>query len=266
MHIDTIFKLALYNTRPPRREKCHYPTFHLEGRESAYFRTKEDAEAAIPHICGHSLSDRYCWVLSELPLGVTFLPEESFSERVYLPDGQLWSERPYADMFPCDIPRPYSEIEFDNYVYGRRFFAGRRPEEIRFQPGDIIEILCYPGNHYWGDGSVELAIVIDTPPTLDEIAKQTEHYLKTAKDLTGDRGFDLGTTFDVHNDTYAIVAAYVSANTEDNPIDFCPTHCAMMPRMELVSARMRNKLERLREKVIANEDWLKKLKRHDILC
>ena len=109
---------------------------------------------------------------------------------------------------------------------------------------------------------MELAIVIDTPPTIDEIAKQTEHYLKTDKHLTGDRGFDLGVKFNVLNDAYAVVAGYVSADTEENPIDFCPTHCAMMPRMEMVSARRRNKLERLREKVMANEEWLRKLKKH----
>ena len=262
MHIDTIFKLTLYTIHPSHWKRSN----RLEGRVTAYFRTKEEAEEAMPHIWGHTLGESYCWVLSELPLGVTFLPEESFSERVYLPDGQLWSERPYADMFPRDIPMQYSEIEFDNYIYGRRFFAGRKPEEIRFQPGDIIEILCHPGNHYWSDGSVELAIVIDTPPTINEIAKQTEHYLKTDKHLTGDRGFDLGVKFNALNDAYAVVTGYVSADTEENPIDFCPTHCAMQARMEVVSTRMRNKMERLREKVMANEEWRKKLKKHDISC
>ena len=262
MHIDTIFKLTFYTIHPSHWKRSN----RLEGRVTAYFRTKEEAEEAMPHIWGHTLGECYCWVLSELPLGVTFLPEESFSERVYLPDGQLWSERPYADMFPRDIPMQYSEIEFDNYIYGRRFFAGRKPEEIRFQPGDIIEILCHPGNHYWSDGSVELAIVIDTPPTINEIAKQTEHYLKTDKHLTGDRGFDLGVKFNALNDAYAVVTGYVSADTEENPIDFCPTHCAMQARMEVVSTRMRNKLERLREKVMANEEWRKKLKKHDISC
>ena len=258
MHINTIFKLTLYTIHPPHWKRSS----RLEGKVAAYFHTKEEAEEAMSYIWGHVIGERYCWVLSELPVGMTFLPVESFSERVYLPDGQLWSERLYADMFPRDIPRPYSDIEFDNYIYGRRFFAGRKPEEIRFQPGSIIEILCHQGNHYWSEGPLELAIVIDTPPTIDEIAKQTEHYLKTAKDLTGDRGFDLGVKFNVLNDAYAVVAAHVSADTEVNPIDFCPTHCAMLPRMEVVSTRMRNKLERLREKVMANEEWKRGLKRH----
>lgn len=259
MHIDTIFKLTLYTVSTPYRKRRCCP----KGNVTAYFHTKEEAEEAMSYIGEDVSEERYCWVLSELPLGVTFLPYENFSERVYLPDGQLWSERLYADMLPRDIPKPYSEIEFDNYIYGHRFFAGRRPEEIKFQPGDIIEILCHSGNHYWSEGALELAIVIDTPPTVDEIERQTEHYLKNTEHLTGDRGFDLGAKFNVLHDAYAVVAAHISADTEENPIDFCPTHCAMLPRSEMVSSRMRKKLELLREKVMANDEWLKKLKRHD---
>lgn len=261
MDIESIFKLTLHTTLY-RFKKCRYPTYRLSSLESAFFFTKEEAETAMRDIRGHTMHDTYCWTLSELPMGVCILNNESLSERVYLPDGQLWSERPYADMFPCDIPAPYGEIEFDNYVYGRRFFAGRKLEEIRFKPGDIIEVFCYEGNHYWSNGYAELAIVLDTPPTVEQISKRAEQYLKTAKELTDDRGFNLGTMFDVHEDAYAIVAAYQPAEPEDNPIDFCPTHCAMMPRMEMVSTKMRHKLEHLREKVMANEEWLKKLKRH----
>lgn len=260
MNIDTIFKLTPYTIKSPRQERIRrYPTLNLSSYESAYFRSKEEAEAEMSHLASF---DTYCWVLSELPLGVKFFYRESFSERVYLPNGQLWSERPYVDLLPCHIPSPYSEIEYDNYIYGRNFFAGRKTEEIRFKPGDIIEIFCYEGNHYWGDGYAELAIVLDTPPTVDEMSRKVEHYLKTAPDLTGDRGFDLGTMFNVHDDAYAVVAAYISAEPECNPVDFCPIHCAMLPRLDKVSTRMRNKLERLRMKVMENEEWKKKLIQH----
>lgn len=261
MKIDSIFKLIPYITRPHRLEKFCYPTFKLESREAFYFRTVEEAEAAISDANIRSCGDCYCWALRELPLGVNILPVESFSERIYLPDGQLWSERRYADMVPSIIPPQYREIEFDNYIYGRRFFSGRRPEEIRFKPGDIIEIFCYHGNGYWGDSSVELAIVLDTPPTVDEMTQRVDHHLKTATNLTGDRGFDLGARFNAHDDVYAVVAAYESIEPEENPIDFCPSHCAMMPCMDKVSGRMRRKLERIREKVMENEEWRKKLKR-----
>lgn len=55
-------------------------------------------------------------------------------------------------------------------------------------------------------------------------------------------------------------AAYNDTDPEKNPIDFCLTHCAMMPQTEMLSSRMRNKLERLREKVMANEEWMKTTK------
>lgn len=261
MNIDTIFKLIPY-TQSGNPKKKRYPTCRLESQIAFYFRTKEDAEAAIKDQKIHLLGDCYCWALREFPLGAGLHSTESLSERIYLPDGQLWSERLTNDIYPYSVPHIYDEREFDDYIYAHRFFAGRKPEEIRFKPGDLIEIFCYDGNDYWSDGYVELAIVIQTPPTVDEMAKRVDDYLKTSKDLTGDRAYDLGKRFYHRNDIYAVVAAYEPANPDVNPIDFCPTHCAMMPRMEMVSTRMRRKLERLRELVETHPEWKKKIERH----
>lgn len=255
--INSIYRLDSYFVWPPRG--IYYPTFRLKNSATAFFNTREEAEEAMKTMLKHR--DLYCRVLSELPVGVNFHYGESFSDRIYLPDGQLWSERPYACMYPYDIPSPYSEIEYDNYLYGRCFFQGRKAQEIRFKPGDIIEIFGYEGNHYWSAGYGELAIVLDTPPTEDEMKARAEHYLKTSQHLTGDKGFDLGVQFNYHDDAYAIVAALGNIDSESNPVDFCPTYCAMMPSMEKVSTKMRNKLESLREKVMANEEWKKKFMR-----
>lgn len=257
MDFKTIFKLTRYDARKSKGRR--YPTFRVEAdARSTYFSTRAEAEEAMKHLTRYD-HDAYCWVLSELPLGINHLYDESFSERVYLPDGQLWVERPYADMQPCDIPPQYGEIEFDNYIYGRNYFAGRKPEEILFQPGDIIEVFCYTGNFYWGDGYVELAIVLEAPPTVDMISGISNRYLTSGHSrLTGNREFDLGIQIRARYDAYTIVAAYESLNTEDNPIDYCPTHCAMRLTGE-VSAKMRNKLETLRAKVMGNEEWQKKL-------
>lgn len=256
MEFKTIFKLTRYDTK--RGKGRRYPTFLVKAdNRSAYFSTREEAEETMKHLTGYN-RDIYCFVLSEIPLGVNHLSYESFSERVYLPDGQLWGERPYADMLPSDIPPQYGEIEFDNCLYGRNYFAGRKPEEIRFQPGDIIEVFCYDGNHYWSAGHGELAVVLETPPSVEVISELSERYLKSGRNLTGDFGFDLGTRINALYDAYTIVAAYESLNTEDNPIDYCPTHCAMRLTGE-VSARMRNKLESLRAKVMENEEWRQKM-------
>lgn len=263
MNIDTIFKLIPY-TQSWNLKKNRYPTLRLESRTAFYFRTKEEAEAALKDkkIDLRVWRDCYCWALREFPIGAGVLPSESLLERIYLPDGQLWSERLTNDIYPDTVPHIYDEIEFDDYIYAHRFFSGRKPEEIRFRPGDLIEIFCYDGNDYWSDGYVELAIVIQVPPTVEEMTKRADDYLKTSKDLTGDRAYDLGKRFYHRDDIYAVVAAYQSANPEANPIDFCPTHCAMMPRMEMVSTRMRRKLDMLRELVEAHPEWKKKIERH----
>ena len=256
IEFKTIFKLTRYNTRKSKGRR--YPTFRVEAdARSTYFSTRAEAEERLRHLTGYD-RDAYCWVLSEIPLGINHLSYESFSERVYLPDGQLWGERPYADMLPGDIPPQYGEIEFDNYLYGRNYFAGRRPEEIRFQPGDIIEVFCYDGNHYWSVGYGELAIVLETPPTVEVISELSERYLKSGRYLTNDRGFDLGTRINALYDAYTIVDAYVSLSTEGDPIDYCPTHCAMRPLGE-ISTKMRNKLEALQAKVMENEEWQQRL-------
>lgn len=256
MEFKTIFKLTRYDTRKSKGRR--YPTFRVEAdARSTYFSTREEAEERLRYLTRYDCY-AYCWVLSEIPLGINHLYDESFSERVYLPDGQLWGERPYADMMPDDIPPQYGEIEFDNYIYGRNYFAGRRPEEILFQPGDIIEVFCYDGNRHWSAGHGELAIVLEAPPTIEVISELSERYLKKGRYLTNDRGFDLGTRINAWYDAYTIVPAYESLNTEDNPIDYCPTHCAMRLTGE-VSARMRNKLEALRAKVMENEEWQQKL-------
>ena len=261
MEFKTIFKLTRYDTRKSKGRR--YPTFRVETARSTYFTTREEAEETLSYLVGCD-PDVYCWVLSEIPLGIHHLSYESFSERIYLPNGQLWGERPYADMLPsiipphCDQIGPYGEIVFDNYIYGRDYFAGRRPEEIRFQPGYIIEVFCYEGNHYWSGGHGELAIVLETPPTIEVISELSECHLTNGRYLTNNRGFNLGTCINARYDAYTIVPAYQSLNTEDNPIDYCPTHCAMRPTGK-VSLRMRNKLHALQEKVRANEEWQQKL-------
>lgn len=252
MDFKTIFKLTRYATKSGRSRR--YPTFRVEAdARSAYFSTREEAEETLRHLTCYDC-DAYCWVLSEIPMKINHLYYESFSEWIYLPDGQLWNNRSYADMLPGDNPPQYGEIEFDNYLYGRNYFAGRRPEEIRFQPGDIIEVFCYDGNRHWSAGHGELAIVLETPPTVEVISGLSERYLESRRALTVDRGFCLGSHFRARYDAYTIVPAYQSPSIEDNPIDYCPTHCAMQPA-EKVSARMRNKLEAMRAKVMENEGW-----------
>ena len=246
INIDSIFKLTPYSVA---RTNSRYPTFRLRKEMPILFRSVEDAERDMLTYNGIF---PYCFALSEMPVGMQFFIGESFSERIYLPDGQLWGKRLYSNIKPLDIPPQYREIEFDNYIYGRGLFSGRKPEEIRFKRGDIIEIFCYKGNDYWSEGNAELAIVVDTPPTESEMEERFKYYLAHEKThLTGNRGFDLGVRFGSHKDAYTVISAYLPENTEPaNFLDHCSTHCAMLPRFE-VSSRTRAKLERMLDKALA---------------
>lgn len=253
--IKSFFRLTPYRHGLSDRRR-RYPTYRIRAGESIFFPTLEEAEERLAYRTSLPECGLYCWVLSELPYGIDLLEGESFMERVYLPDGQLWSERSYADMSPREIPPQYGEIEFDNYIYDRGFFPGRKPAEIRFKQGDLIEVFCYSGNYYWSDGYVELAIVVGTPPTVEEIGAMAERHLKQSKNLTGDTGFDLGIKFNRMDDAYAVIPAYVNAKWEGSLIDHCPTHCAMAPGMN-VSERMRKKLESLR---MSQQDFIENIK------
>ena len=78
-----------------------------------------------------------------------------------LPDGILWGVKPYADFFP----RYGLDSNGFNYWGRKNQFWGRDPEDIKFKPGDIVEIFGYSGNHYWTEDEVNLAIIVKTPPT-----------------------------------------------------------------------------------------------------
>ena len=250
VHIPTIFQVTPYSI-PIDERYCKYPTYHCQREVHRYYRTKEEVLAAV-RVCDDALPGHniYCIVVSEIPLGTPMFEEESFSEQLYLAEGTLWGERAYAQITVRDVPEQYGEIEYDNYLYGRCAFYGRKPEEIRFQKGDIIEIFCHPGNRYWGDHYIELAIVVDTPPTVEEMTERINRHLADDTEfLTGDRGFDVGTRFSAWDDTYKVIPAYLSLHDDiGNLIDNCPTHCAFAPHQE-VSTRMRNKLLRQLERV-----------------
>lgn len=252
LNIDTIYKLTTHEFA--RLRGNHYPTYKILAGASSFFHTLDEAEQFLHYIARPKDSFTYCYTISELPVGVNHHDWESFSERVYLHDGSYWSQRNCAHIAPDKIPPQYTEREFDNDLYGRCLFEGRPPEDVRFKRGDIIEILCYNANNYWSGGHVELAIVAGTPPTMEEMSIIMERYLKENPYwLTGDRGFDLGITFNANDDAYTVIPAYVPEKTEMECLtDHCPTHCAMHPRFK-VSPRMQKKLQGLLERYLEFE-------------
>jgi hypothetical protein len=215
INIESIFKVICYTYKWHNIRKLQYPTFKVSWHEYAYFKTLDEVELHIQHyaqiMCEVNKTtpvekdflSNYAYVVLELPLGteLNVCRGENLSVRIYLPNGSLWGIKPYADFFPKYGLNP------DGYNYwGRRNqFWGREPEGIRFKPGDIVEILGYPGNGYWSEDEVNLAVIVKTPPTKAEVAEMRKQHIATHS------GFDvcdhhLSYVFGSHLDTYEVIS------------------------------------------------------------
>lgn len=243
--IESIFKVMPYYLARSWR-KQHYPVLKTNVLETLYMRTLEEAEDyvfgrgrsykefMVEHPEYSKLSLRYSYVVVELPIGLEIHPTlgQNLSTRIYLPDGTIWGENTYADFIPLNcLGEEY------NYWGRRNMFGGRKPEEIRFKPGDIVEVMGYPGNRYWGNDSVNLAIVVKTPPTVDEVAAMRKQYMSTHS------GFDIcdhamGHEFGNHLDTYEVLSFAC------DQIDHAPT-ISVFNTTKQVSAKRRNALQKM---------------------
>ena len=244
-NIESIFKVMPYYLARSWR-KQHYPVLKTNVPEDLYMRTLEEAEDyvfgrglsykefMVEHPEYSKLSLRYSYVVVELPIGLEIHPTlgQNLSTRIYLPDGTIWGENTYADFIPLNcLGEEY------NYWGRRNMFGGRKPEEIRFKPGDIVEVMGYPGNHYWGNDSVNLAIVVKTPPTVDEVAVMRKQYLSTHS------GFDICDhamcyEFGYHLDTYEVLSFAC------DQIDHAPT-ISVFNTTKQVSSKRRNALQKM---------------------
>ena len=243
--IESIFKVMPYYLARSWR-KQHYPVLKTNVLETLYMRTLEEAEDyvfgrgrsykefMVEHPEYSKLSLRYSYVVVELPIGLEIHPTlgQNLSTRIYLPDGTIWGENTYADFIPLNcLGEEY------NYWGRRNMFGGRKPEEIRFKPGDIVEVMGYPGNRYWGNDSVNLAIVVKTPPTVDEVAAMRKQYMSTHS------GFDICDhamchEFGNHLDTYEVLSFAC------DQIDHAPT-ISVFNTTKQVSSKRRNALQKM---------------------
>lgn len=239
LKVDSVFKVFPYYF-----STCwhylKYPEYEIEVRETLYFKTLEEAEKYIifegdsfrSFIENHpeEINYKYGYLVLEIPLGFethTDVIGENLSIRIYLPDGSLWGANTYSDFIPIS-----SHGEEYNYWGRRNMFNGRKPEEIKFKSGDIVEIMGYPGNHYWSNDCVSLAIIVDVPPSIDEMSEMTKRYIETHS------GFDicdhaLCREFGHQMDTYKVLSLF---GTE---IDHAPTISVFRPKLH-ISKRKRS--------------------------
>ena len=136
----TVFQLLQVTYRHPRR----YPRFGVWWTQLFISSSLEAAEDYLHSyvICPGNREDVYVFYIRELPVDMPSPGHECVSERVYGPTGELIDRRLFSTV--------QSPGKFD----------GRIPEEIRFAPGDIVEILDLE--------EVHLAYVAGVPDSREE--------------------------------------------------------------------------------------------------
>lgn len=241
----SIFKVTTYEYQFPSPKKVKYPCFKLRKTTSSFHLSLYEAETQVKNAVHNSKEasekvalDTYAHVITEYPLGMDIDTEvfgQSLSEWVYGSDGALLGEREYCNFIPssCHLPEEY------NHWSMLCLFKGRKPEEIKFKPGDIVEIFGFPGNDYWNDGEVNLAIIVKCPPTVEEVATALRQHQERhgSSDATEKR---LWLLKNLVEDTYEVLSLACDG------IDHSPTFATFNPTMK-VPIRLRNRLLRLYE-------------------
>lgn len=245
----SFFRVTEYEYKYSSTKKVHYPCFKLRKGMTTYHLSLKEAEEQVTveaKVVDYAMKNdsetlhlgTYAYVITELPLGLEVNNEvlgQSLSERVYGPDGILLGERTYCNFIPskCCLPEDYNR-------WGRRcLFRGCRPEEIKFKPGDIVEVFGFSGNDYWSDDEVNLAIVVKCPPAEEEVSTQLQQHLSTH---SGHEVCDhhLSLISGHRQDTYEVLSFACEG------IDHSPTFATFSPTLK-VSPRIKERLQRMLE-------------------
>lgn len=256
----SLFMVTSYKYRSYSPKKIHYPSFRLRTANTAFLLTLKEAEEWVAQkgkfyrrvgkdnkpSCNFGT---YAYVITEISLKLDTNLDVfglSLSERVYSPDGTLWGKRDFCNIIPDSC---FSHEEY-NYWGRLCLFKGRKPEEIRFKSGDIVEVFGYPGNFNWNNNEANLAIVVKCPPTVSEMSEKLQHYRATHS------GFDvcdhaLCYEFGSREDEYEVLSLACKE------IDYSPTIATLRPSIP-VSTRMRNRLQKVYQQYMDKKDRNKK--------
>ena len=134
----------------------------------------------------------------------------------------------------------------EEYSYWGRLglYKGRNPEEIKFKPGDIVEVFGYSGNNYWSNDEMNLAIITKCPPTTSEMKEKLQQYLTTQS------GYDicdhaLCYKFGHQEDVFEVLSMACEG------IDLSTTIALRHPSLPM-STRMRNHLQGMCQEYLNN--------------
>jgi hypothetical protein len=174
--LETNLVLLKYN----KKKDIYLPPSYPWGlyRYVSYYTSLREAESGmLKHIDYYKKEitmDKpygiYGFLVSEYGIN-TMSWNEPLTLRVYLPDGKLEES---------SLTSECKHIHADG-TFSLTPFMGRKPEEIRFKKGDMVEVI----------GSDYFCIIIDTPPTESEI----KEYMQK----------DEGMGFDYRDDCYTVL-------------------------------------------------------------
>lgn len=244
-YIESIFKVIIFKHRYCNKRLLHYPKFKLSGDERLYFKNIDEVERYIKEQAQldekinsqisleNDLTGVYAYVVIEVPLAMEINDDvlcQYLSLRIYLRDGSLWGRNNYANFIPH-----HGNSQLTMFWRAKNVFGGRKPEEIKYKPGDIVEILGCPGNDYWSNNRVDLAIVVGTPETVDQVAERKTKFIATHD------GFDISEVglayeFNAHHDTYEVIPYGCDF------VDHAPTIC-VFNLTRSISSRRRKALQ-----------------------
>lgn len=175
--------LGLFTTLAKAEKQMHKDVKECQEAEQRRLNyLAEDEESRMDEKrFGHDIVLAY--KIAELELDTGVGRNETQSVRTYTADGQ-----------------PNDECLLDSA--GERHFKGRTPEQIRFQPGDIVEVIT--------DWDAELCIVEHTQPTTEDYENNRQYWLKNHKERCQNWGIDYNVLeafhWDYSDDCYVMLS------------------------------------------------------------
>ena len=148
------YDLGLFSTLANAEKQMHKDVKECQEDEQKRLKyLDEDEEYRMDEkSCGHDVVLAY--KIGELELDAGLGRNETQSVRTYTADG-----------------KPNDECLLDSV--GNGHFKGRTPDQIRFHPGDIVEVI--------GEWQAELCVVWHSQPTVEDYENKRQYWLENHK-------------------------------------------------------------------------------------
>lgn len=222
------YDLGLFSTLAKAEKRMHRDVKDCQGYEQKRLKyMAEDEEYRKDEKrCGHDVVLAY--EIGELELDAE-LGDETQSVRTYTADGKL-----------------NDECLLDSGC--KRHFKGRTPDQIRFQPGDIVEVIT--------EWDAELCVVWHAQPTVEDYENKRPKWLENHKKRCQKWGIEYNEEdafhWDYTDDSYTVYSLG-EGDTHSHPaspIVFRPTK----PVPKSLQAKLKAKYE---EQLREEEEWKK---------